>query len=105
MTAGAPSPRPVRREHRDRVPHLAPQVTSPPAAPTRIPAALTGRLTRWQLSIVRLVAEGLRDQDIARELGTTPRTIDVELRRIRARLDAVNRAHLAAIAIRRGLIP
>ena len=103
MPYGTSPPRPVRRAHRANEPHTVPQVSSP-AASGRLSAALTGELTRFQWTIVRLVADGLTDAMIAAELGTTLRTVQTEVVRARTRLDASNRAHLAAIAVRRGII-
>lgn len=97
----------LRRTVRTRRPnglHVAPQVAQPVTAVARIPAAANGTLTRFQVAIVRLVAEGYTDAKIAAELGLTEGTVSTEIRRARARLDAANRAHLAAIAIRLRII-
>lgn len=103
MPHGAPWSRPVHRARRVSEPHTVPQVAAP-VAPVRRAAALTGNLTRFQVAIVRLVAEGYTDAKIAAELGLTEGTVSTEIRRARTRLDAANRAHLAAIAIRRRII-
>jgi DNA-binding CsgD family transcriptional regulator len=54
-------------------------------------------VTAREARIIALVAAGCRDQDIAAELDMSLGTVDTELRRIRARVTAINRAHLVTV--------
>lgn len=101
---GAPRLRPTIRTRRPNDLHVAPQAAGPAPPTVWVPASVTGVLTRFQVAIVRLVAEGYTDAKIGAELGLTKGTVSTEVARIRGRLDAANRAHLAAVAIRRGII-
>lgn len=89
------------RTYRSSTPHLGPQVRGGgrPEGNGDRPV-----LTLHQRAVVVLIADGLTDKEIASRLGTTAKTIGSEIVKIRLRLDALNRAHAAAIAIRRGLI-
>ena len=53
-------------------------------------------LSPRELEISRLVATGSTNKGIADRLGLSPATIKSHLRRIFAKLGAVNRAHVAA---------
>jgi DNA-binding CsgD family transcriptional regulator len=61
-------------------------------------------VTKWEARIVELIAAGARDEDIAMELETSTRTISTQISRIKAKLDAVNRAHLVTVAYRIGIL-
>ncbi len=61
------------------------------------PAPLSGR--EWQ--VTRLVAEGLRNHEIAHRLGTSIRTVEAQVRSVRNKLDLRSRAQLAAWAAQR----
>ncbi len=54
--------------------------------------------------ILRLLADGLFDSDIARQLSVKETTVRTHISRIEEKLEARHRAHAIAIAIRRGLI-
>ena len=56
-------------------------------------------------AVLRLVAAGASDKQIARSLAIAERTVKFRIASIRNRLGAANRAQAAAIAIRSGLIP
>jgi DNA-binding CsgD family transcriptional regulator len=58
-------------------------------------------VTPAELGVVRLVAEGLTNPEIARRLFITRNTVKVRLRNIFAKLDVTTRAELAAQAARR----
>jgi DNA-binding CsgD family transcriptional regulator len=64
-------------------------------------AVLTGR----EAAVVRQVAEGLSNDEIAEILRISPRTIQAHVANARRKTGARNRAHLAVIAIREGLVP
>jgi DNA-binding CsgD family transcriptional regulator len=59
-------------------------------------------LTRAELDIVRLVAEGLGNKDIAARLFVSPRTVQAHLTHIYTKLRLTSRVQLAQEAARRG---
>lgn len=63
-----------------------------------------GRLKPRQLSILRLVSNGLPNKQIAAELGMSETTIKADLRFIYAELDVESRAGAVAAALRNGLV-
>jgi len=71
-----------------------------PRAATRAnPAGLTAR----QLEVLRLVAEGRRNAEIARELVVSERTVDHHVAAILHKLDAHTRTEATAQAVRLGI--
>lgn len=54
-----------------------------------------GQLSPRELEIARFVADGLRNQDIARALGTSPNTVRNQLQQIYDKLGASGRTELA----------
>jgi DNA-binding CsgD family transcriptional regulator len=65
------------------------------------PAGLTPR----QLEILLLLAEGLRNSEIAERLSTTPKTVEHHITAILAKLNARSRADAVRAAFELGLIP
>jgi DNA-binding CsgD family transcriptional regulator len=65
------------------------------------PAGLTPR----QLEILLLLAEGLRNAEIAARLSTTPKTVEHHITAILAKLNARSRAEAVSIAHQQGIIP
>jgi DNA-binding CsgD family transcriptional regulator len=63
------------------------------------------RLTERETKILRCVAGGMTNRQIAEAFGVTERTIKNEFTLILAKLNANNRAHAVALAIQEGLIP
>ena len=61
-------------------------------------------LTRRELEVVRLVALGQTDREIARELFLSPRTVETHVLNIRSKLDCRSRADAARRANELGLI-
>ncbi|MGE5674155.1 MAG: ATP-binding protein [Mycobacterium leprae] len=61
-------------------------------------------LTRRELDVVRLVAQGLTDKEVGARLFLSPRTVDGHLRHIFTKLDLPSRAALVAWAARNGLL-
>jgi DNA-binding NarL/FixJ family response regulator len=62
------------------------------------------RLTGRELQILRLMASGRANKEIARDLRITERTVKFHVSEILARLNATNRAHAVSLARERGLI-
>lgn len=60
-------------------------------------------LTPAELKVVRLVAEGLANKDIARALHLSRFTVETHLKHVFAKLGLSSRAALAAHAVRRDL--
>ncbi len=65
------------------------------------PAGLTPR----QLEILLLLAEGLRNAEIAERLSTTPKTVEHHITAVLAKLNARSRAEAVRRAYEAGLIP
>ncbi len=61
-------------------------------------------LTRAELDIAALVAEGMSNAQIAARLTISPRTVQSHLRHIQAKLDARNRSEIAAHAVQRAAV-
>lgn len=61
-------------------------------------------LTRREVQILRLVADGLGNRDIAAALCVSEETVKTHLRRLMRKLNATSRANAVAIAIRSDLI-
>lgn len=61
-------------------------------------------LTLRELSVLRLVAAGNSNRDIARELQVSEETIKARMKSILAKLQANDRTHAVTIAVRRGFI-
>ncbi|MDH3335327.1 MAG: response regulator transcription factor [Rhodospirillaceae bacterium] len=65
----------------------------------------TPNLTRRQLEVLRLMATGNSNKEIASELGISENTVRVHISAIITALDATNRTEAAYSAMRIGLIP
>ena len=63
-----------------------------------------GELTARELEILRLVAAGLDNLDIARELVISPQTVKSHVSNILAKLQLDNRIQAAVHAVRHGLV-
>ncbi|MGQ0604900.1 MAG: ATP-binding protein [Anaerolineales bacterium] len=63
-----------------------------------------GGLTRRQIEIVRLIAQGFTNQEIARELVLSTRTVDMHVGSLLARLDCRTRAEAVRKASELGLL-
>jgi DNA-binding CsgD family transcriptional regulator len=61
-------------------------------------------LTRREAEIVQLLAEGLRNQEIATRLFLSPKTVDHHVSRVLAKLDVPSRGAAVHEAARRGLL-
>jgi DNA-binding NarL/FixJ family response regulator len=61
-------------------------------------------LTLRELNVLRLVAAGSSNREIARELQLSEDTIKARMKSILAKLQANDRTHAVTIAVRRGFI-
>jgi DNA-binding NarL/FixJ family response regulator len=61
-------------------------------------------LTSRERDVVRLVAQGLANKDIARELGISPRTVEGHLNHVFEKVDASSRSALVRFAMVYGLV-
>jgi DNA-binding NarL/FixJ family response regulator len=64
----------------------------------------SGELTRREIEVLRLVAEGLNNQTIAERLFVSDHTVHRHLANILNKLDVSTRAAAVAQAVRRGLL-
>jgi DNA-binding NarL/FixJ family response regulator len=74
-----------------------------------VEAALAGRLkqprlTPREVDVVRLIAEGMRNKEIAVTLGISEQTAKVHVKNILAKLNVSDRAAVISVALRRGII-
>ena len=63
-----------------------------------------GALSERETQVLRLVAKGARNRDIAEALNLTDNTVRTYLRRILTKLGCQSRSEAAALAARRGLL-
>lgn len=68
------------------------------------PGKRSTTLTVRERQVLDLVAEGLANKQIARQLGITERTVKFHVTSILNKLGADNRAHAVALAAQRGLL-
>lgn len=67
-------------------------------------STMTLRLSKREVEVLRLVADGFDTADIAEQLSYSESTIKGVLAKIMTRLEARNRCHAVAIVVRGGLI-
>jgi LuxR family transcriptional regulator, transcriptional regulator of spore coat protein len=60
--------------------------------------------TKRQCDTLQLIADGATNAEAAAVFGCAERAIEQRLAAMRVRIDARNRAHLVALAIRKGYI-
>jgi DNA-binding NarL/FixJ family response regulator len=78
-------------------------VAGPPPAAAPPPSGEVEGLTRREVDVVRLVAEGLSNQQIARRLVVSEATVKTHLNHVLSKLDVDGRPGLVAWAWRQGL--
>jgi DNA-binding CsgD family transcriptional regulator len=88
------------RPFADRARRLLRALGERPAAP---PRATTGELSERELEVVRLVAAGLSNAEIAGRLFISPRTVTTHLQHVYGRLGLQSRTALTRWALERGL--
>lgn len=65
----------------------------------------TGSLTVRELEVVRLVAGGMTNDDIAQRLVVSPRTVQAHVASAMRKTESSNRTVLGVLAVREGLVP
>jgi DNA-binding NarL/FixJ family response regulator len=80
---------------------LAPAAATNPTTAARNHSKLTAR----QLSVLRLLAEGQANKEIARSLSISPATVKVHLAQVFGLLSVTNRTEAVIKAIKLGLLP
>jgi predicted ATPase/DNA-binding CsgD family transcriptional regulator len=80
------------------------QIRSPVAVAERRPASIPFGLTARELDVLRLLAAGKSDREIAESLFIGVRTVESHVSNVLAKLNASNRAEAAAIAVREHLV-
>jgi two-component system NarL family response regulator len=72
----------------------------------RLLAERAGRtkLTPRELEIVQLMAEGMRNRDIADELQISPQTLKVHMKNILEKLQVGDRTAVVSVALKRGIV-
>src|SRR6478609_531567 len=81
----------------------APTSTVPSTGPEALSPDLVEGLTRREVDVVRLVAEGLSNRQIARRLVVSEATVKTHLNHVLSKLDVAGRPGLVAWAWRHGL--
>lgn len=77
----------------------------PPATAARLLEAMDSeRLTPRELDVLKLLAEGQRNREIADALGLAEPTVKIHVNNLLRKLEAKDRTEAAVIALRRGLI-
>jgi DNA-binding CsgD family transcriptional regulator len=84
----------------ERVARLQEQIQSQPARPPAYPDGLTQR----EVEVLRLIAVGKSDREIAQELFISVRTVNNHVRGILNKTGLSNRVEAAAYAVRLGLV-
>jgi DNA-binding CsgD family transcriptional regulator len=80
---------------------LVARLDATPTAPTSYPAGLTAR----EVEVLRLVAEGLTDAQVAEQLFLSTRTVNQHLRTIYNKLGVSSRAAATRFVTEHGLLP
>jgi DNA-binding NarL/FixJ family response regulator len=87
-------------------PAIAARILTELARPEPVPVADTDpdHLTDRELEVLQLVVRGMRNKEIAADLGISENTAKFHLRNILDKLHAQNRAEVVALAMRGGLV-
>jgi two-component system, NarL family, response regulator len=81
------------------------QTVIPPAIAAKLADRLTtSGLTRRETQVLRLVADGMGNREIAAELSIGAGTVKTHVSSILAKLNAADRTQAATIALRRGIL-
>lgn len=96
----------IRRDLLDtvRAVHAGKKVIAPEVAQQIALHAIEDPLSEREVNILRHVAEGRSNKEIARRLAVSPDTIKADLKSVFAKLDVADRTAAVVIAARRGYI-
>lgn len=83
--------------------HLSPVAATRLAKDLRHPENRLESLTERETSVLRLVAEGLANKEIARRLSISEKTVKAHLNNVFAKLDVHSRTQAALQAVRSGI--
>jgi len=92
------------RQVADGVPWLHSTVQRQLVARLRVPGDDGGALTARELSVLQLIAQGLSNKAIARELSLTEGTVKGYVSQILQKMGISDRTQAAMIAVRKGLV-
>jgi DNA-binding NarL/FixJ family response regulator len=77
---------------------------SPEASQEIVAHALDDTLTPAEVSVLRLIAAGRANKEIADQLSTTEESVKSRVKSILSKLGASDRTHATTIAVKRGII-
>jgi DNA-binding NarL/FixJ family response regulator len=69
-----------------------------------VPASVASKLTNREMEVLRLLAEGLEQDDIARQLFITRKTVGTHIENIMRKLGVRSRSQAVALAYREDLL-
>jgi DNA-binding NarL/FixJ family response regulator len=106
LLKGAPSEeiaRAIRTVHAGGS-HLEPRIAARVVSEVSAPRRGTSILSERERQVLRLVADGLPNKEIARRLAITERTAKFHVTSVLNKLGADNRAQAVALAVQRGVL-
>ena len=89
----------------DRLEPERQRTSGPPAGVSPAVAPLPAALTPREMEVLRLVAQGFANKQIARELQVSEKTAKTHVSNILAKLGVSDRTQAAMCAVRSGLVP
>jgi DNA-binding NarL/FixJ family response regulator len=87
-----------------RAVHAGKKTLSPEASYQIAEHSTDGALTPAEIRVLRLIAEGNANKEIAAQLSVSEETVKGQVRNILSKLGANDRAHAAMIGVKRGII-
>ncbi len=84
--------------------HAGKKALSPEASSQLVDHLADDALTQAEISVLRLIAAGNANKQIADQLGITEETVKSRVKNILSKLRASDRTHAAVIGIKRGII-
>jgi two-component system NarL family response regulator len=88
----------------DRAVHAGKRYLPPATAARLVEAMEAERLTPRELDVLKLLAEGQRNREIADALGLAEPTVKIHVNNLLRKLEAKDRTEATVIALKRGLI-
>jgi DNA-binding NarL/FixJ family response regulator len=87
-----------------RAAHAGRKTVSPEVSLEIVEHATDESLTPAEISVLRLIAKGSANKEIADQLSTTEESVKSRVKNILSKLGANDRTHAATIALKRGII-